>query len=237
MPSFSLGNFSGTLAEEDGMQKKMRESARSMESEMDSDEVAFLKDLLAENNLKGTHVEIGTAAGGTLCAMMRSFGTRKCPKFVVVDPMTYFPDQLDVVRKNLQVHELDSNDVDFRVVKSNEALQKAQSMGESFDFILIDAAHKIRHVMHDLKWAELLNSGGLLCLHDYCDAHKGVVWAVDRFLRKNPHFVVEKLVNRLIVLRKSSSREVRVSTWDSCWAAFWSLWLQWEVSLRKRLYP
>jgi len=206
-----------------------------MKPEMAPDEVELLCTLLAKDPGRGGHVEIGTAAGGTLCAMLGAFSPEACPPFVVVDPMTYFPDQLEVVKANLREHGLDPSQVDFRVGTSDDAFARAEAEGERFDFILIDAAHKIRYVMQDLRWARLLNSGGLLCLHDYCDAHKGVMWPVDRFLRRNPHFIREQCVNRLLALRRKSDAPVRVTCWDQCWASALSLPLQWGGSLRKRL--
>ncbi len=166
---------------------------------------------------------------------MKVFAPEACPQFVVVDPMTYFPDQLEVVKSNLHEHGLDQSRVDFRVETSNRAFARAEQAGERFDFILIDGAHKIRYVMQDLRWARLLNPGGLMCLHDYCEAHKGVVWPTDRFIRRNPHFVLEQQVNRLLALRRSSGDTVRVTEWDQCWASAWSLPLQWGNSLHKRL--
>jgi predicted O-methyltransferase YrrM len=206
-----------------------------MKSEMAPDEVEFLCTLLAEGPARGGHVEIGTAAGGTLCAMMGAFTPTACPPFVVVDPMTYFPDQLEVVQANLRGHGLDPSGVDFRVGTSDAVFARAEAEGERFDFILIDAAHKIRYVMQDLRWARLLNPGGLLCLHDYCEAHKGVMWPVDRFVRRNPQFIRERCVHRLLALRRESDAPVCITGWDQCWAAAWSLPLQWGASLGKRL--
>lgn len=51
-----------------------------------------------------------------------------------------------------------------------------------FDFVYIDAAHDEASVAADLAaWAPLVRPGGILAGHDYCDAHKGVIQAVNKF--------------------------------------------------------
>lgn len=218
------------------MQELTRESARTLESEIAPDELCFLREVVVGNELSGTHVEIGTAAGGTLCAMMLSFEPRKCPKFVVVDTMTYFPDQLNLVRKNLKNHDIDPDNVDFRVAKSNEEYDRAQATGERFDFILVDASHKIRHVMADLRWLRLLNLGGLACFHDYSPKFKGVQWPVDRFLKRNPQFSRVGLMGSLLCIRRDTrSSRPEVTPLDRAWALLWSPILQLDLSLRKRI--
>lgn len=213
-----------------------RPSAATLESELATDELAFLLDLVRRASLKGWHLEIGTAAGGTLCRLMRCFDPDGMPQFVVVDPMTYFPDQMEIIRRNLRRHQLDPAKVDFRVAKSAEAFLKAEAEGDRYDFMLIDGAHKIRHVTMDLRWTRLLQVGGLVCLHDYNSRHKGVSWPVNRFLRRHRNYHREALMGSLIVLRKESpSLTAEIDRGDILWSMILSPWLQVERSLRKRL--
>ena len=58
---------------------------------MTAEEHDFLFELIRDRQLTGQHLEVGTAAGGTLCAMMQCFAEQSRPPFVVVDRMTYFP--------------------------------------------------------------------------------------------------------------------------------------------------
>lgn len=53
------------------------------------------------------------------------------------------------------------------------------------DFVYIDADHSEASVTADLAaWAPLVRPGGILAGHDYCDAHKGVIQAVNKFASK-----------------------------------------------------
>ncbi len=213
-----------------------RISASSFDPELGADELAFLLNLVRNSGLKGRHLEIGTAAGGTLCAMMSCFAPEERPPFVVVDPMSYFADQLEVVKRNLRQHGLDPAEVDIRVSRSFDAFQSAEAAGESFDFVFIDGAHKIRYVTQDLHWVRLVNVGGIICMHDYNPGQMGVMLAGARFPRHYPNYQREALVNSLLVLRKQvASRSKEISQTDYLWALAMSPWLQLKKSLAKRL--
>jgi len=194
----------------------MRPCATTLEAEMTPDEHAFLLRLLGAERLPGPHLEIGTAAGGTLAAMMRCFDDDGRPPFVVVDRMTYFPNQLDIVRRNLQEHGLRPDEVDFRIATSAAALREATRRRERFDFMLIDASHKILSVTADLRWSRLLNPGGVLCFHDYARRQPGVMLPIDRFLARNGHYGKLGQAGSLLAVRKLcavGSREVGVFDW------------------------
>ena len=179
---------------------------------------------------------MGTAAGGTLCAMLAAFPETQRPRFVVVDNLRYFPGQLETVRQNLRQHQLDPATVDFRECSSAEAFPRAEAAGERFGFILVDACHKVRQVTEDLRWTRLLRVGGIVCLHDYGGPHRGVTLAVDRFLRRHPNYRREELEGCLLVLRKTAASALpEITAVDLLWAALLAPWLQLQVSLRKRL--
>ena len=212
-----------------------RPCATTLEPEMTDEELSALDKWIREGELKGGHLEIGTAAGGTLCHMMGLYGVDR-PKFSVVDTMSYFRDQFDTVKKNLTDHGLESEAVDFRVMNSDEAFTKAEGDGDRFDFILVDASHKIRYVMNDLRWLRLLNVGGIACFHDYAPRFKGVRWPIDRFLRRNTHFERLGLAGTLLGVRKTKeSTSPEVTGLDQLWAMLCSPILQWDLSLQKRL--
>lgn len=203
---------------------------------MAPEELACLTTLLRRQASPGWHLEIGTAAGGTLCAMLQCFQSDCLPPWVVVDPMGYFPNQLEVVRSNLREHGLNPAAVDFRVSTSAAAFEQAAAARETYDFILVDGAHKIRYVTQDLRWTRLLNVGGRICLHDYAPRCPGVVQAVDRFLHRHKNYCREALAGSLLVLKKTAAASVPEVGWsDLCWAGFKSPWLQLQASLRKRL--
>ena len=180
----------------------MRPSATTLASEMSDAELALLTELIATEQFEGAHLEVGTAAGGTLKEMIAACRPPR-PRFVVVDSFRYFPDQRAIVERNLRSHGIDPATVDFREAYSAAALAGATAAGESFDFILIDAHHDARHVIRDLRWAALLRSGGLICLHDYASGYPGVRWAVDRFMRANANYRHHASEESLIALRKT----------------------------------
>lgn len=197
----------------------MRRCATTLEGEMTAAEHAFLLEVLKRERFDGQHLEIGTAAGGTLCAMMGCFDDGRRPQFVVVDRMTYFPDQLEAIETNLRRHGLDPVKVDFRIATSDAAFRAAQERGETFDFVLLDGGHKILNVMSDLRWTRLLNVGGIICLHDYIPKFPGVKLSVDRFLAGHPHFRVVGQADSLLALQKvSAGRRPEVSAGDRAYA-------------------
>ncbi|MDP6890746.1 MAG: class I SAM-dependent methyltransferase [Phycisphaerales bacterium] len=213
-----------------------RRCATTLEPEMTDLELAGLRDWLGRFDLKGKHLEVGTAAGGTLCFLMNCYEEGRRPPFVVVDRMTYFEDQMGVVERNLIGHDLDARSVDFNTMSSSEAFEHAHRTADRFDFILIDAAHKIRHVMADLRWLRLLNVGGIACFHDYAPRFKGVQWPIDRFLNRNPHFSRVGQAGTLLCIRRDappSGREVTMA--DRIWSILWSPVLQLRQSICKRL--
>jgi predicted O-methyltransferase YrrM len=182
----------------------MRQSALDMSSELAAGELAALTALLRNAGLRGVHLEIGTAAGGTLKELMQCYAPPR-PHFVVVDPFTYFADQKAIVVRNLQSAGIDPAGVEMRAALSGPALDAASTAGERFDFIFIDANHDARHVIADLRWARLLSPGGYLCLHDYAARFPGVVWATDRFLHNNRNYRRVALHQSLVVIEKTAA--------------------------------
>jgi predicted O-methyltransferase YrrM len=53
---------------------------------------------------------------------------------------------------------------------------------KSLDFVFIDGAHDFDNVMLDLVlWSRRVRKGGIIAGHDYDEAHKGLVLAVDTY--------------------------------------------------------
>lgn len=214
----------------------MRASATTLEAEMTREESDALDRLLQSANLSGKHLEIGTAAGGTLKRMMAVYPAGSRPKFVVVDTMKYFPDQMGIVARNLQSVGVDLAEVDFRVGDSWSEFQKSENAGEVFDFMLIDASHKLNHVTRDLSWARMLKPGGYLCMHDYAPRFPGVTAAADKFLSRYPNYSREKLAGSLLILKKNAaSASSEVTAGDRLAAEIRNFFQQLGGSIRKRL--
>ncbi len=213
----------------------MRQAATTLDSEMSPNEIAFLTSLIRKHAFTGKHLEIGTAAGGTLCLMIKA-ASKTQPLFVAVDPMTYFQDQANVVRKNLKNNGIDPASVDIRETRSNLALRAAERKGETFDLILIDAAHKIKYVMQDLRWARLLNPNGILLLHDYHPQTKDVVLPVNRFLKRYKSYqIIGRADSLLAIQKKSKSKKKEVSSTDYLYSWLMAPVMEWRRSWLKRL--
>jgi hypothetical protein len=194
---------------------------------MTPEEHELLLRLIRCEAFPGAHLEIGTAAGGTLCAMMRCFPDAGRPRFVSVDRMTYFPNQREVIRWNLQQHGLDPDEVEFRATTSDRAFREASARKERFDFILIDGSHKIMAVAADLRWTRLLNVGGVVCLHDYSEPFPGVWLTVHRFLRRHANYSVVGRAGSLLALRKTSTSPRReISALDRAHSVLWHVPLE-----------
>lgn len=216
----------------------MRDCATTLVSELSSNELMELRVILVYKKLKGIHLEIGTAAGGTLCELMCFYREKLkfSPKFIVVDPFKYFPNQYEKVLENLSIHNLASSSVDFVQSSSNDAFLVFSRAPRTLGFILIDGNHKAKYVMKDLRWAKYLSVGGILCLHDYSSLQKGVKLTTDRFLRTNLNYKILKHVDQLLIIEKTaetSTEEVRFA--DICYTSILSLKLQFEKSLQKRM--
>jgi predicted O-methyltransferase YrrM len=213
----------------------VRASATTLAAEVSDNELAALKALLQRRQLAGLHLEIGTAAGGTLKELMRCYSDAARPRFVVVDPMRYFPNQPAIVRKNLASAGLDPDQVDFRVGMSWAEFQRAERGGERFSFIFVDGSHKIHHVTEDLAWTRLLSPGGIVCFHDYNRNFPGVVLPVDRFLARYRNYrAVEQVESLLIVEKTAASAWREISAWDRLRAKMVNISHQLQASRKKR---
>lgn len=216
----------------------MRQSATTLESEISPREMETLLGLLRKSQFSGRHLEIGTAAGGTLKEMMLCYPAGRRPRFVVIDPMTYFPGQLEKVKSNLSSAGVDASEVEFRIGKSWPAFHAAEKAGETYSFMFIDGSHKLAHVTEDLAWTRLLDTGGIVCLHDYEPKFPGVTMATDRFISQHPNYEIAAHVERLIALKKTApSAKKEISAWDLQRAKLLSAYQQIQRGIGKRLSP
>ena len=220
---------------------EMRACATTLAPEMTPAEQAALREALAAHDLQGTHLEIGTAAGGTLCDILTHYRDslrRDLPPFIVVDPMGYFPDQHATVCKNLVRNNLDPAHPQFLQMSSQEAFSHLEADPPELDFILVDGNHKIHYVVEDLIWARLLRTGGLLCFHDCSPKFPGVHLNARRFQARHSNYAVHTHVGSLLVLKKDGpSSRLECSTTDRLWAKCLAPILQLKASLAKLLAP
>ena len=98
-----------------------RDSAITLKSEMTVAEVSSIKNAIKDSKLTGFHIEIGTAAGGTLCEILKCYQNElnvEPPPFIIIDPLTYFDDQYEKICLNLKNNGLSQNNITFEKNKS-----------------------------------------------------------------------------------------------------------------------
>lgn len=213
-----------------------RASATNLQPELTRNELEALEGLLKSSGFQGRHLEIGTAAGGTLCRMMACYPAEKRPPFMVIDPMAYFADQIQIVKRNLTQHELDPESVRFEIGGSAEIWERLKEENLEFDFIFVDGAHKIRYVIRDLRWADRLKVGGVICFHDHTKLFPDVTMPVQRWLRRQfDAYEVLWQADSLLAVKKKAKASPAVRMIDLAWATAWAPLLQWKRSLAKRV--
>lgn len=216
----------------------MRKSASTLESEMSASEIDSLIEALDSSQLSGTHLEIGTAAGGTLCKMVKYYqnNSSEIPKFLVIDSFKYFPNQFELVKKNLHQNGIKESLISFCKANSYDVFNEFDSKDLVLDFILIDANHKLKYVTADLRYSRFLRPGGILCMHDYSLKHQGVYLACNHFMKKYENYSLLSKVGSLLVLKKKCKTEgLEISSFALLKANFLNIFLQLKSSLQKRL--
>ena len=217
-----------------------RESAITLNSEMTVAEVSSIRNAIKDSKLTGLHIEIGTAAGGTLCEILKCYQNElkvEPPPFIIIDPLTYFDDQYEKICLNLKNNGLSQNNITFEKNKSSVAFGNLSAHAGEIDFILIDGNHKINHFVGDLRFSRYLRAGGLLLIHDYSDNFKGIHSATKNFLDRYRNYEVLSHVDSLLILRKKSiSNSLEISPLNLLSAHFCNLLDQVLNSLRKRFF-
>lgn len=215
----------------------VRASATTLESECTEEERGLLRRVLNSHGLRDRHLEIGTAAGGTLKELIGLYADCEAtPQFCVIDPLTYYPNQREIIDRNLSGAGIDPQSVTFWQGVTGDFLARERQNGGRFDFVFIDGDHRAYPVTVDLQWGDLVNVGGFICLHDSSPKFPGVTWAIARFLRNCPEFEMVGQEGTLVALRKLSERgRVCVTRTDLVAAWWWQLRYKWARSLRKRL--
>lgn len=213
-----------------------RPSATTLESECTAEERGLLMETLKNSAFSGAHLEIGTAAGGTLKEMMGQYDPHARPAFFVIDPLTYYPDQENIITRNLTSAGIDPQSVTFWKGVTQDFIGPARATGQMFDFVFIDGDHRHYYVTVDLQWADCVPAGGVIALHDHGTAFPGVGWAIDTFLAHNPDFKMEARAGTLTILRRVTvTKTPAVSAANLRHARRVHLMFRWKRSLKKRL--
>ena len=217
----------------------VRECSYTLSSEMAPEEIYEILKFITLHKPKGTHLEIGTAAGGTLCQILKHYRyTLKLdqPDFIVVDPLKYFDRQYEKICENFQNHSLSLDNIVFEKKTSNEAFKKKNF--SSFGFILIDGNHKINHFVDDLRYTRYLDKEGLLIIHDYSDKFKGVKISMNLFLKRYSNYTILSNVKSLLIVQKTNDSKVKeINSFDRIFAHILGFIFQIKTSLLKRFSP
>ena len=215
----------------------MRECSYTLSSEMAPEEISEILKFITLHKPKGTHLEIGTAAGGTLCEILKHYRyTLKLdqPDFIVVDPLKYFDRQYEKICENFQNHSLTLDNIVFEKKKSNEALKEKKF--NSLALLIIDSNHKINHFVDDLRYTRFLKKNGLLIIHDYSDKFKGVKMPMDLFLDRYKNYTILSRVKSLLIVQKmNETNGSEVKSLDRILAHIFGLVIQLKTSTIKRL--
>jgi predicted O-methyltransferase YrrM len=74
----------------------------------------------------------------------------------------------------------------IKVIKGDSIIVASQFKDEILDFIYIDGNHQKEYVKKDIEtWYKKIKIGGVICGHDYDEKWKGVIQAVNEFVKEN----------------------------------------------------
>lgn len=216
----------------------VRECSNTLSSEMAPEEIYEILKFITLHKPKGTHLEIGTAAGGTLCQILKHYRyTLKLdqPDFIVVDPLKYFDRQYEKICENFQNHSLSLDNIVFEKKTSNEAFREKRF--STLAFLLIDGNHKLNHFVDDLRYTRFLEENGLLIIHDYSEKFKGVQIATNIFLKRYTNYTILSRVKSLLVLQKNDrSKYNEITLMDRVVAHLLGLIIQIYKGFAKRVH-
>ncbi len=214
----------------------MRQSGIDLSSECSASERACIAEAIERLSIGGNFLEVGTAAGGTLKEIIQTADKKKLETmFYVLDPLTYYPDQLQKVHQNLSNSNIDPSRVKFWQGTTDSFLPIALKKDLKFSFIFIDGDHKAYPVMNDLRWMTQLEVGGVACFHDYCDKFPGVGWSLDHFLSRNKKFSIILEAETLKVVMRCGEEISPVNKIDLLKSKCAQFFLRLRNSLKKRL--
>jgi hypothetical protein len=159
---------------------KLSQIAMDQISQLPRPMIRFLKNL-GQCNLVG--VEIGVSRGENTLSILKEL---KVIKLFLVDP--YMPFSEDRIPRNhgdykeSTIHRL-ANYPQVRWILKTSA-EAAPEINESLDFIYIDGNHTYEYVKNDIElYYPKVKSHGVIGGHDYTNNSRGVIRALDEFVK------------------------------------------------------
>jgi len=129
--------------------------------------------MMTKDNLVG--VEIGVLSG--INAYL-TLGSLDIDKLYLIDP--YEGGEAKHKESAKELLSVFGNGVEWVYKYSYDAVEELKDI--EFDFVYIDGMHDYESVLQDITlYYPLVKSGGIICGHDFCKGHMGVVKAVDKF--------------------------------------------------------
>jgi hypothetical protein len=141
----------------------------------------FYKDVVQLLPNGSNVVEVGVYEGKSLAYfMVEMLNAKKMFNVYAIDSFTFSDEQtkenIEVVFKRNLASVIDK----VNVIKGDSGGSAEQFEDESIDFLYLDADHIYSRVHSDIKaWLPKIKVGGIISGHDYCEAHEGVIEAVD----------------------------------------------------------
>ena len=111
-------------------------------------------------------------------------------KLYLVDPYLPYIDFDGYIKKKVLLdkkiayNKLKDYNVEF--IYKNSKKSSKMFMGDTLDFVYIDANHSYKHVLEDINfWYPKVKDGGVIGGHDFDSQHQDVILAVLEFMDKN----------------------------------------------------
>jgi len=127
-----------------------------------------------------SHVEIGTYCGRSLLASCG--GMKEGSSVISIDDKSEWINNDWVLSVLNATKLLIPNYVSIESIEMNsiDASRKCYEDNKKFDSIFIDGCHEYAESKADIEsWISMLNTGGIICGHDYWPVHIGVMDAVN----------------------------------------------------------
>jgi hypothetical protein len=144
------------------------------------DELPLLQELVQQaNELPGAIIEIGTLFGFTTQKI--AFWKDTAKKIITVDnyswnPLGFSPDAHFDFTCRILWYLINTGRVELVHMSKDDFFNNYQ--GEAPSLVFIDADHSYEATLSDIREARRIGTR-IICGHDYCDLHPGVVRAVD----------------------------------------------------------
>lgn len=141
----------------------------------------FYKDIVAMLTSGSVVVEVGVYEGKSLSYfMVEMLNAKKSFNVSAIDSFTFSDEQ---TKENIEVvfrRNLASVIDKINIIRGDSGGSAEQFEDESIDFLFLDADHVYDRVKSDIEaWLPKIKIGGIIAGHDYCEAHDGVIQAVD----------------------------------------------------------